>query len=178
MRGMFLNFSLAATQLGQLRARQNNYGEAVERLELALKLNPELKWPRLMLGTVYHQNGERQKAIDHYRDAAKRDPGEGEYWLRLAQVFEVERLYDAALGVINEGMQSLPDYRNFYIAGFRISARMGRADLAKQYVRRWLDRKPDDQQFQGLYGNIDRVLADEFGLVPPGGDSLGTETGE
>ena len=149
-----------------MRAMENDYEDATKRLELALNLKPDFKWARMWLGSYYQRSGETQKALDHYRTAIELEPTENEYWLRLSRVFEFEQRYDEALRTIDEAIQTNPEYRQHYIEGFRIAARMKQSDSAKRYVQRWLERNPDDQQFRSLFQDIDRILAEEFGIVP------------
>ena len=44
-------------------------------------------------------------------------------------------------------------------------------DVAKDFIRRWLDRDPNDEQFRALYNDIDHVLDKEFGIVTEGKES-------
>ncbi len=163
-RGMFVNFALAMAQLAQEKAIGKDFDDAIRRMEIALRLDPTLKAANVLLGTYYMMNDMDRKAIDHYIQAIRREPGEGEYWSRLARVYEFKDQPSVALKSVSDGIRYAPEFRQLYIDGFRIAARLGDAGTAKDFVRRWLDRHPEDQEMQGVLAGADRLLEDEFGL--------------
>jgi len=167
-RSMFINFAVALAQLAQQKAIDKDYDEAIRRMETALRLDPTLKAGKILLGTYLMMGGEDQKAVSHYIEAIREDPTEGEYWVRLARIYEFKDQFPFALQNINEGMRLAPEHRQLYIDGFRIAARMGQGDTAKDYLRQWLERHPEDQEIRSVYDGADRLLREEFELAPQG----------
>ena len=167
--GLFVNFAVAMAQLAQEKAIAKDFDDAIRRMEIALRFDPTLKAANALLGTYYMLNEMDQKAIDHYVRAIRRDPGEGEYWSRLAHIYEYREEPSLALKSIGDGIRYAPEFRQLYIDGFRIAARLGSGGAAKDYLRRWLDRHPEDQEMQGILAGADRLLEDEFGLEPESG---------
>jgi tetratricopeptide (TPR) repeat protein len=163
---ILVNYAVAMGQLAYLKSKEKNYAEAARRMEMAIEFTPKYKPGRLILGTYYLLAGEPQKAIDYYQRMIKEEPGEGEYWLRLATVYEVQGDLPTALQYVDGGIRNDPEFRPLYTSGFQYAARLGRSDAAKSYIRQWLQRHPDDQQIKDLYGQIDQVLKDEFGIEP------------
>jgi hypothetical protein len=170
-RGMFTNFSVAAFTLGQLKGKQKKYDEAIERMRLSLKLDPTFDWPKRLLGTYYVNNGEPQKAIDFYKQELVQNPGNGEFWLILANVYKIIGQPSAALFNIQEGTRNAPDYRDLYGYGVQIAAQLGQGDVVRDFVRRWLERHPDDKEFRTLNANIDDYLRQQ----PDSGAGAGGE---
>jgi len=166
-RGMFVNFAVAAAELGQRKAMAGEYKEAVDWLRLSLELYPDFEWSKVLLGSYLYMSGEVQEAIDYYMNQLKSDPKKGEFWVRIARILESQKQYQVALQNINEGIRLVPEHRQLYIDGFRIAAKMGQGDLAKQYIRRWLDMHPDDRQLSNVYKQIDKVLREEFNIGQP-----------
>ena len=167
-RSMFINFAVALAQLAQQKAIEKDYSDAIRRMEIALRLDPTLKAGRVLLGTYLMMAGEDQKAIAHYIEAIREEPTEGEYWVRLARIYEFKEQLPFALQNINEGMRLAPEYRQLYIDGFRVAARMGQGDTAKDYLRQWLGRHPDDDEMRGVFDGADRLLREEFNISPGG----------
>jgi len=165
----YINYAVASAQLGQILSGEKKYAEAVRRMELSLAFDPDFKAARVLLGTDYLLNNEPGKAIEHYRNAIQGDPHEGEYWVRLARVYEYTNQLPVARATIDEGIKMAPDERQLYIDGFRVAANMREADLAKTYIKRYVDAHPDDEDMRGVYAGIDKILAEDFGIVPPGG---------
>ena len=52
--------------------------------------------------------------------------------------------------------------------GFRVAARSGDAEAAKDYLRQWLGRHADDREMRNIYDGADRLLEEEFGIAPEG----------
>jgi tetratricopeptide (TPR) repeat protein len=167
-RVMFVNFAVAMAQLAQEKAIEKNFDEAIRRMEIALRFDPTLKAANMLLGTYYMMDNMDQKAIDHFVQAIRQDPGEGEYWSRLARVYEFKEQFSIALRSVDDGIRYAPDFRQLYIDGFRIAARSGNGGAAKDYIRRWLERHPEDQEIEGILAGADKMLEDEFGLKPEG----------
>jgi tetratricopeptide (TPR) repeat protein len=168
-RGMFVNFAVAMAQLAQEKAVEQDFDDAIRRMEIALRFDPDLKAANVLLGTYLMMNDMDQKAIDHYMKAIRLDPGEGEYWSRLARIYEFKDQNAVALETVNDGIGRAPEFRQLYLDGFRIAARLAQGETAKNYIRRWLERHPEDREMQGVIAGADRLLEDEFGLKPGSG---------
>jgi tetratricopeptide (TPR) repeat protein len=86
------NYGHAHFNLGVLRYRQRNYGEAVEHFRDALSTNPALTQTYLNLGTTYAAMGKFQAAIDVWKQFERIQPNNASLvfniclgWLRLGQ---------------------------------------------------------------------------------------------
>ncbi len=86
------NYGHAHFNLGVLRYRQRNYGEAVEHFRDALSTNPALTQAYLNLGTTYAAMGKFQAAIDVWKQLERIQPNNASLifnislgWLRLGQ---------------------------------------------------------------------------------------------
>jgi tetratricopeptide (TPR) repeat protein len=168
-KGMFINFAVAMAQLAQEKAIAKDFDDAIRRMEIALRFDPTLKAANVLLGTYYMMNEMDQKAIDHYIQAIRGDPGEGEYWSRLARIYEFKEQHSIALKSVDDGIRYAPEFRQLYFDGFRVAARLGNGAGAKDYIRQWLDRHPEDQEMQGIFTGADKLLEDEFGIKPGSG---------
>ena len=86
------NYGHAHFNLGVLRYRQRNYGEAVEHFRDALSTNPALTQAYLNLGTTHAAMGKFQAAIDVWKQLERIEPNNASLifnislgWLRLGQ---------------------------------------------------------------------------------------------
>ncbi|RKZ06467.1 hypothetical protein DRQ05_04730, partial [bacterium] len=165
-KGMFINFAVAAAQLGQRKAMKRDFDDAIHWLKLSLALSPDFSWPRMLLGTYYYMNGDIDGAVNYYKQELKKDPKEGEFWVRVARIFESQKEYSEALQFIDRGISTIPNYRQLYSDGFRIAAKLGKPDTAKSYISNWLTKHPDDEQLSKIYDKLDEVLKEEFGINP------------
>ncbi|MBU8923212.1 MAG: DUF2723 domain-containing protein [Bacteroidales bacterium] len=161
---MFINFSVAAFQVAQNRAKDNLHGEAVKWAERSYVFGPRFEWPRKYLGIYYSRNRQYDKAEKHYLTLLAEEPSRGDYWVGLSSVYESMGDLERTVQTLEEASKSSLDHRDIFGHGFRISATLGRKEQAVSFVRRWLEGHPEDKEFQSLLDDIDRILQDEFGL--------------
>jgi tetratricopeptide (TPR) repeat protein len=156
------NYGVAAAELANACGREKDYACAARWTEVALRFAPYLKPANVMLGTYLYLSKDRTAAIEHYRKMIALDPAEPEYRLRLAWIYS-ESEPELAIRTINEGLDRIPENRQFYIDGFRYAARMGMVDVAKGYIERWLEKHPDDREMRAAFQDIDSVLKADYG---------------
>jgi tetratricopeptide (TPR) repeat protein len=174
---ILINYAVAMGQLAYLHAKDKDYAEASRLMEIAIRFTPKYQPGKAILGTYYLLNNEPQKAIEWYTAMIREQPHEGEYYMRLGTVYEVLGQFPVALTNIDEGIRNAPEFRQLYIDGFQFAARLGDVNAAKNYVRQWIERHPDDEQMKDFYGDIDRVLREQFG-VPSDAPETKKETGK
>jgi tetratricopeptide (TPR) repeat protein len=161
------NYGVAAAELANALEMQKDYAGAVRWAERAVRFAPRLKPANLMLGVYYFNNNQRGRAIEHYRNLIASDPGYPDYWLNLAWIYSNDEP-SLALRKVDEALARFPDDRRFYIDGFRYAARLGKADVAKGYVQRWLVKHPDDEEVRRAFEHIDSLIQADFGAGPGG----------
>ena len=104
----------------------------------------------------------------HYIEMIRRDPGEGEYWCRLARIYEYKDQFPFALQNIDEGIRSRRKTGSSTSTASASPRGWETARTAKDYLRQWLDRHPEDREMQGIFAGADKLLEEEFGLKAPG----------
>jgi tetratricopeptide (TPR) repeat protein len=86
----------AHADLGALLVRLGRTGAAVERLQIAFRLDPLSTEIQLNLGNALHAHGELESAEEHYRAVLRRDPGNARANLSLGNLLcQVRRAGDA-----------------------------------------------------------------------------------
>lgn len=164
VRNMFVNYSIAAFQVAQKAARDNDFGKAVRWGEMSYAFAPGFEWPKKYLGPYYMQNRQYAEAVEHYKRILRADPGRGDFWVGLAAAYEELEQYGLALEALKTGAVSSPDHRDIYGHGFRVAASIGLKGEAESFVREWLEIHPEDREFSSLLENIDRILLEDFGI--------------
>ena len=165
--GMFQNFAVAAMELARLSAVRKDYEEALRWTELTAQLKPDFDFPDRVLGLYYARTGQVERGIEHYERVLEAEPQRGEFWLGLARIYSENDEREKAVEVLRRGIQASPGHRDLYANGFYVSAKAGRLDAAKSFIRSWLERHPGDQEFRQLLDNFDQIIYDEFGLGEP-----------
>jgi len=157
-RSMFVNYSVAAFQIAQIKASEGNYEDAIQWGELSLKFNETFEWTRKYLGLYYNRSGQTGKAIEFYKGLIEEDPYVGAYYAGLITVYEESGQPLAALEVVDRGISNVPDERDLYVYGFQISTGLGRPESARMYIDKWLARHPGDQDFRNLSENFMKMM--------------------
>ena len=74
-----------------------NKDRAVENLVVATRTNPDLIMARLMLGDIYREGGDYNKAVTQYESLVKLDPYTWSNFYKLGVTYQfLQRLQDAA----------------------------------------------------------------------------------
>ncbi|HSG29129.1 MAG TPA: tetratricopeptide repeat protein, partial [Candidatus Krumholzibacterium sp.] len=161
---MFINYSIAAFQVAQLRSQDGDDEGAVRWAERSYTFAPRFEWPKKYLGIYYMRNGQYEKAAGHYMEQLRIDPARGDFWMGLANVYEKAGDLERAVEALREGSFASPDHKDLFGHGFRISAMLGRRDDAVEFVSRWVQAHPEDREFKSLLDDIDKILYEEFGV--------------
>jgi tetratricopeptide (TPR) repeat protein len=156
------NYGVAAAELANTLGKDKDYAGAAQWMEIALRFDSGLKPASIMLGTYYYLNNQRDEAIAQFRKMIQVDPGEAEYWLRLAWIYGEDQPA-VALRTIDEAISRIPDGRQLYIDGFRYAAHAGLVDSAKRYIQRWLERHPDDNEMRSAFSDVDSLIRADYG---------------
>jgi tetratricopeptide (TPR) repeat protein len=156
------NYGVAAAELANALGREKDYAGAARWMEIALRFDSGLKPASVMLGTYYYLNNQRDEAVAQYRRMTRLDPGETEYWLRLAWIYEQDQPA-VALQTIDEAISRIPDGRQLYIDGFRYAAHAGLVEAAKGYIQHWLERHPDDNEMRSAFKDVDSLIRADYG---------------
>jgi len=153
-----LRASLAG-ELGRYLLAAGRHADAVPLLEVATRLNPELKQAWQSLGQALAATGERQRAeqaLDHFRTLAAADGSVTTQQNRAEQDLEdatgrelrkADQLvgagrFEAALGMVRTELALAPDDPRPRLAESRILLLLGRHDEALAAVERALGKVP------------------------------------
>jgi Flp pilus assembly protein TadD len=122
-------------QAAQSAANEGRNDEAIQKLEMLLKVSPEFAMAHNDLGVLYYKLGDRDRAGEHYKKAAQLEPGDMTFQKNLADFYCIElgqyenamRIYVRvlenqpediealmAIGYICETLHKLDDARDFY----------------------------------------------------------------
>ncbi|MEE3278680.1 MAG: tetratricopeptide repeat protein [Pseudomonadota bacterium] len=107
------NYGHAHFNLGVLRYRQSNYGDAVEHFNNALSANPSLTQAYLNLGTTHVAMGKFQAAIEVWKKLERIQPDNADLvfnmglaWLRLGQDAQASSALQKALDLNPSNQQA------------------------------------------------------------------------
>jgi tetratricopeptide (TPR) repeat protein len=119
--------------VGQARAQQGDYPGAVESLERALSLKPEVAEANGALGLIYLQQGKLPEAERALRKELAAHPGDSRAQHTLAAVLELQGKLDEALALLRQVLRAQPDSGSArYLFGKILLAQGATAEAAEQ----------------------------------------------
>lgn len=100
----------ALAMLGQLYYQQERYGEAVPKLEKALKLAPQRTDLYALLGAALQLSGQVAQALPWYEKVLKADPTNPSHQYNLASALKEAQQYAEAALLFERLLQQAPDH--------------------------------------------------------------------
>jgi tetratricopeptide (TPR) repeat protein len=122
------------------------FGEAVEALRKAVRMDRDSPRPQLMLAFALWQAGERAEAIRALRRLIERAPGNADAWFNLGNFYRSERLLDEAARAFRRSAQLQPANAAAHVNLGYVLVQAGRFDDAEGALRASLElfpREPD-----------------------------------
>jgi tetratricopeptide (TPR) repeat protein len=140
------NYSVAFMELAYAKHQAEDYDSAVQYMEIADQISPQLGVPGQLLGLYYFDAGDTTRAIELYQELLRETPGDPQIMFRLASIYERTRDFARALELIDPLLREDPENQELNMMSFSLAARAGMIERARGYMQDWLRRHPDDAQ--------------------------------
>lgn len=135
-----------AYQRLQLTIDKDDLQTAIVEIKTFLKMFPDVALACNDLAVLYHQVGDKLKALACYEKANRLQPGTPAIIQNLAEFYFVELGWtDDAITMLTDLLKSYPQDFSLLTALGAISSRIGRADEAQMFYRRALELDPTHQ---------------------------------
>lgn len=107
-------------ELSLILGSEGKTEEAIEKINLAIKIDPENKWYEIAKARIFESGGKFSEAADVYRELLKNDPGNYDIFMSEAEAWINAKEYDKAVQVYNElenihGVSEEVSIRRYYI---------------------------------------------------------------
>ena len=167
----------AGTQLGYARYNAGDLAGAARYFEEVLALGPQNPVPNVWLGRIYLEQGDPERALPYWRQAAELTPEDegvqfylsqteaqlefgaaaGSAFQRGLQAYDEERLGDA-LALFEEAARANPEYKQAFVWAGRASLELGLSEEAKDYWQRVLELDPGESRARYFIARADDQL--------------------
>ncbi len=127
---------------------------SVEFARKAYEINPDNKWYHYQFGMLLKEAGKPDQAIEIYKDAVSRFPGETEMKFTLAASLSMNEMYVEALSIYEELEKSLGLNERISLAREHIYMRTGNFELAHNEINRLIDAFPGEPRFYGILAEL------------------------
>ena len=135
-----------AYQRLQVTLTRDDLQTAIVEIRAFLKMFPDVALACNDLAVLYHQSGDKLKALACYEKANRLQPGTPAIIQNLAEFYFVELGWtDDAITMLTDLLKSYPQDFSLLTALGAISSRIGRADEAQMFYRRALELDPTHQ---------------------------------
>lgn len=98
---------------GRIMQAVSNLDEAEQAYQRIVDKNSD-QFSQLMLGNVYTQKGEHDKAIKSYRDLLDSNPNYVQAYINLASIYNTQGQVSKAIDVLQEGAENNSNASNIY----------------------------------------------------------------
>ncbi|MEE9269801.1 MAG: DUF2723 domain-containing protein [Candidatus Krumholzibacteria bacterium] len=148
------NYAAAFTQLGFLKAQEDDYAAAVKNLEVAQEISPDLEPVVNWLGWYYLENGDTAKALAYYPEQVKRRPDRIDLLYRGAGVYERAGDIRGAIGLLDRLIREDPNHRDAVLSAVGMLVNYNETQRAITYIENWLAMHPNDEALRGALEGI------------------------
>lgn len=146
--------------LGQAAAQEGDFEAAVEHLERAVELRPEVTEAQATLGNIYLRQGRLAEAGAALRAELASHPADHRSRYVLATVLELDNQPQAALRELDLVLGVSPDYADARYLRGKILLEEGRADEAAAQLLAAAELAPEDANIRNQLGQAYQKLGD------------------
>ncbi|MDR1583654.1 MAG: tetratricopeptide repeat protein [Prevotellaceae bacterium] len=154
-------------ELSNILIYTGNDHEAKKNAEIAYNLDPNNHWFALLYGRLCFHFREYDKAMKLFRQILVRHGNKQEIWLNLASVYEEQKLFHQAQGILDSMIIRFGESDDISYRLFNVSMEIGNYDKAVDEIKKLVNNYPNDPKFTTL-------LAESYAEM--GKDSLAIKT--
>jgi len=142
----------------------NEKREAIGGLRMLLAVYPDYALAHNDLGVLYYNEGEKDRALEHYEEAARIEPENATYQKNLADFYCVEiGDLEGALKIYLKVLEANPTDLETLVTIGDVCVSLGKNEDAKIFYNRVLELEPWNMDAQGKLDAIERGLKTDFG---------------
>jgi tetratricopeptide (TPR) repeat protein len=141
-------------ELSNIEIRNKNYKGAQQLLENSVRLSPDNKWYKMLLGDLYQKNEDYPKAVKVYDSLVKIYPNNDEYLYILAQLYYKNKDYESALDTYNRLEQNIGINEVISLEKEKIYLEMGKKSLAYKEIELLIEDNPFEPRYYGFLGDV------------------------
>ena len=168
-RHLIQNYAAAFVQLGYIQ--QHDPQKSLRAFKIAKEISPNMEPVIQLLGRVYLQAGDTLRAVRHYEEMVEKYPDKVVLLYHQAETYERVGELDKAMSTLDKLIQKDPSDRQAILSAFGLSVRANALQRARNYLVRWLNAHPDDNEIRDRLNEFDKAVT----VVPNTGNSTQSE---
>ena len=157
------NYAAAHLQLAFYYRRRGEIPRAIAEMERVARMFPDYTDVLVPLGSFYMDGGDTTKALELFKKLTERNPKDTEARYYYGVILGYQGHVAECIRQLDMCLQLDPGYSMAYYAAYYTLWEAGQRELALNYVERWVQANPGDQQAQQLLEQQRRAM----GLTTP-----------
>ncbi len=141
-------------ELANIAIAAQNYQGAQDLLANSVRISPNNKWYQILLGDLYQQNKEIDKAIYTYNNLVKNFPDSDEFIYVLAQLYTQNKEFDKAIETYNKLEANIGLNEVITLEKERILLELGKESLAIKEINNLIEDNPYEPRYYGFLGDL------------------------
>lgn len=155
-RHLVQNYAAAFVQLGFIQ--QDEPQKALRSFEIAQQISPQMEPVVQLLGRFYFMAGDTQRALDNYNEMIEKYPEKLALLYRIAEIYERIGQIDQAIYSLDKLISRDPGDRQAVLSAFGLSVKANQFQRARNYLVRWLNAHPNDEEVRNQLNELDNAL--------------------
>jgi tetratricopeptide (TPR) repeat protein len=152
------NYAAAHLQLAFYYRRRSQVAQGIAEMERVARMFPDYTDVMVPLGSFYMDNGDTAKALALFQKLAERNPRDAEARYYYGVILAYRGDIPGAMKQLDDVIRIDPTYSMAYYAAYYTLWEEGQRERALNYVERWVQANPTDQQAQQLLEQQRRAL--------------------
>jgi tetratricopeptide (TPR) repeat protein len=141
-------------ELSNIEIRNKNFKGAQQLLENSVRLSPDNKWYKILLGDLYQQNKDFSKAVSIYESLVGIYPNSDEYLYILAQLYYKNKDYENAIDAYNKLENNIGINEAISLEKEKVYLEMGKKSLAYKEIELLIEENPYEPRYYGFLGDL------------------------
>ena len=142
-------------QAAQSAANEGRHDEAIQNLETLLKSSPDFAMAHNDLGVLYYQIGDKNRAREHYENAAQLEPEDITFQKNLADFYCIELgQFENAMQIYIKVLEKYPEDIEVLMAIGYICETLDKSDDARDFYNQVLSIEPWNMEARQKLDNL------------------------
>ncbi len=149
--------SLSSTtyyELSNIEIAFKNYKGAQDLLNQAVRLAPDNKWYKMLLGDLYQQNKDISGSIKIYESLVNQFPDNEEYLYVLAQLYSQNNQFQEAIDTYNLLEKNIGLNEVISLAKEKLYLQLGKSSGAYKEIQELIKDNPYEPRYYGFLGDV------------------------
>lgn len=141
-------------EIGRLLFENGQFSDGLSFAKMAVDLNGDNFWYRVLYAQLLHQTGDTKGAIKQYEEMLTRFPEKQELYMNLATLYQQDRDYNGVISTLNKLEERIGISEEVSMEKERAYVRLGNVEKAASEVRKLIKAYPEETRYLGVLADL------------------------